>query len=91
MHDNLKRFTQEGTFKSDKDVVKTKDNMSRILEDIMRSESHVPMLDINVQWSMDYNSKHDLYTFKITMYGVYVDGDVENIVGFSDGRVIVCK
>jgi hypothetical protein len=89
MHDNLKRFSEEGLLRDDSDFLRIKDEMTRVLEDQMRLAGYVPVLDINVQWSTAYEPENKRYRFKITVYGVYVGKNKQcDIIGFSDGKLM---
>ena len=44
----------------------------RLLIQDMRSKGYVPVLDLEPQFSIEYNVKKDNYGFNLEIYGVYV-------------------
>lgn len=89
MHEAIVNFSREGKLRSDSDFIRIKDLMTRELEEEMREEGCVPVLDINVHWSTEYSEKEKCFNFKITMYGIYVGGeDLSAIIGFSEGKLM---
>jgi hypothetical protein len=89
MHEAIVKFSREGKLRSDSDFIRIKDLMTRELEEEMRLEGHVPVLDLSPHWSTEYCIEEKHYLFKITMYGVHAEGDdLSNIIGFSEGKLI---
>ena len=43
-----------------------------LLIDEMRTKGYVPVLDLDIQWSLRYNHDKDNYAFNLEMYGVFV-------------------
>ena len=43
-----------------------------LVEDQMRAEGKVPVLDMNTQWYTSWDDEKEQYGFTIVMYGVYV-------------------
>lgn len=92
MHEEIRSFTHEGIIADDKYFIRVKDNMQRVLEDSMRIEGFVPVIDMDVGWSTQLRDEDRGYAFKITMYGVFVgeDKDCEKIA-YSGGKIIQIK
>ena len=87
MHDEIKRFTEGGKLRDDADIIRIKDVMTRTLEDKMRLEGFIPVIDLNVHWSTEFLEKEKCYGFTITISGVYVGEECDGIA-YSDGKVI---
>ncbi len=87
MHDDIKRFTQEGFYRDDCDLIRIKDLWTRTIEDMMRVEGYIPNIDINVQWTQWYIEDKKCYGFKISMYGIYVGEESWEKVAASDGKI----
>lgn len=43
-----------------------------LIEDQMRAEGKVPVLDMNTQWYISWDDDKERYDFTLVMYGVYV-------------------
>lgn len=71
MHDDIKRFHLTGTITSDK-FVSARESMIKDVEDGMRDEGFVPVLDLLPQFTRNYNAEEANFTFTISIYGVYV-------------------
>lgn len=92
MHEEIKRFYQEGIIADDKDFIRLKDEYCRILEDIMRDEGCIPVLDLKVDWTTEKRENARGYNFRISMYGVFVGEDKEcEKIAYSDGKIIQIK
>lgn len=58
--------------KSDSDIARLRDMYQHLLIDEMRTKGYVPVLDLDIQWSLRYNHDKDNYAFNLEMYGVFV-------------------
>lgn len=88
MHDSIKRFHLNGTVTSDK-FVTTRENLIKEVEDEMRDEGFVPVLDLIPQFTREYNPDDGTFVFELSVYGVEV-GEEEswNIVGVTHGVTV---
>lgn len=87
MHNDIKAFREFGLI-SDANLEQSKDTLVRSLKDHMRLEGYVPVLDIEPQFTMDYNEKIEAFEFCLTVYGAKVD-EVKGCVGIMDGKKIM--
>lgn len=69
---NIRNFLISGVIKSDKDIVRIRENYERLLVQQMRDKGYIPVLDIMPQFSIKYNEAKDEYGFLLTMYGIYL-------------------
>jgi hypothetical protein len=61
----------------------------RLLTDEMRSKGYVPVLDLDIQFSLKYNFEKDEYGFNLELYGVFVGKrKAWEIEGFSGQNFI---
>lgn len=89
MHEDIVKFTREGEMRDDSEFIRIKDLFRRDIEDEMRQEGFVPVLDLQVHWSTEYVPDKKRYKFKISVYGVHIGGDdLSRITGITDGKVI---
>lgn len=92
MHEEIRKFTRPGHLRDDCDLWRIKEVMIKDLEDEMRAEGYAPVLDLNPQWTTEYNVEKKRYDFIISMFGVFVGGeDLSTIIGYSDGKLIRLK
>lgn len=75
---------EEGKYKDDASLIKVKNMYCDILEEKMRAEGKVPVLDMYPLWQTSWDSKKEQYTFRLTVYGVYV-GKVKAKAGNTTG------
>ena len=81
---NIKSFIVSGVIKDDAGIAKAREMHERILLQDMRSRGYVPVLDLESQFSIQYNRNKDTYSFFLEMFGVYVGKrKAYEIEGFS--------
>lgn len=68
----MKSFGITGQINDDSSIPRLKQEYQYLLEQDMRSQGYVPLLDLDVQFWLDYNQEQDTYNFEIVLYGVYV-------------------
>lgn len=79
-------FTVSGEFQDCSNMIKVRQQYELILEEQMREEGKVPVLDMGTQWTTSYASDGDRYTFWLTMYGVYRGKKkAREIIGWDSG------
>lgn len=90
MHEEIKRFGIEGIVAEGVNIVEFKDRMTRWVENSMRVEGYVPALDIEAQYSQQYNPDENNYTYQLSVYGLYVgEGAACEAAGVMNGRTIL--
>lgn len=91
MHEDITRFSETGTIKSEAYFLSTKQSMLRVLEDRMYETGYLPVVDLHPHWTLVRDDDKDLYEFGVSLFGVYVgDNNVRECV-WSDGRAIRTK
>lgn len=88
MHEDIKRFTEDGKLRDDADIVRIKDVMTRTVEDKMRVEGYVPVIDLDVNWTTWYIEKEKCYGFTISLYGIHVGEECKDGIAYSGGKLI---
>lgn len=84
-HDKVLRRQIEGEIGNDKDIPRLRAHFQKLLEDSMRDEEMVPLLDIAPAFSLEY--KDGTYIFKLTMHGVKIGKEANKWQGMSDGKL----
>jgi hypothetical protein len=88
-HKPIKRFYLEGTIHDDSAIPRLRQEYYRLLVTEMRLSGYVPRLDINTDFTLQYNQQHNHFEFKISSYGVYVGKrQSEWISGIDETTVI---
>ena len=57
----------------------------------MREQGYVPILDLDIQFSLLYDEEQDLYEFDIVVYGVYVGKKKAHLYEGFSGQSLVPK
>jgi len=87
MHEPIKRFHLEGEIK---DIIKARDKFEPMIEDEMRSQGYVPVMDMFPQLSTTYVAARDSYMFVLSIYGTFVGKDKAlKCMGMENGRLIM--
>lgn len=86
-HKNIKRFQTSGTLRSDADIIRTRQNLERILSQNMRESGYIKVLDIDSAWSTSYTN--EVWSFVLTLHGIYVGKkEAEQWEGIFAGKKI---
>lgn len=85
MHNEVKRFGLTGTITSDR-FVSARAALIKDVEDSMRDEGYVPLLDLHPQFTREYDPHTETFSFEVSVYGAYV-GEEESwqIAGMTNG------
>lgn len=86
MHEKVYDFTLEGEI-ADGNLVQSKAELIKAIEDGMRDGGYVPLLDIDPQFTLTYKPEEEKYDFVLTVYGVENDNPWE-ISGVMYGKTI---
>ena len=69
-HKRIKEFHIDGIIDDDANIPKIRERYESILIDMMRSNGYVPHLDVDPDFSLEYDSEK--FKFLLTIYGVFV-------------------
>ena len=88
-HKPIKKFNLKGTIYDDSAIVRLRDEYGKLLTTEMKLSEYVPRLDINQDFTIEYNYEKQYFEFELTLYGVYVGKKKsEWILGIDETRVI---
>jgi hypothetical protein len=88
MHDEIQRFNLNGEI-ADIEVSQTKERLVDFVEGMMRDQGFVPALDLEPQFTLDFDSETEQFTFALSVYGVKIDKDKTwNVGGILSGKEI---
>ena len=88
MHDEVIRYFIDGEM-VDGNIVEQKQRLVDFLESQMRDDGVVPSLDLDPQFTLDYNASKETYNFSLSVYGVWI-GERESwqTSGVTSGKTI---
>lgn len=71
MHDEIIRHSLKGTI-GDNNIVLQRERLIHFVESQMRDEGCVPSLDLEPQFTLDFDPSTETYEFELTVYGIYI-------------------
>src|SRR5690349_4032437 len=89
MHDEIIRYSLEGEL-SDSNIAERKARLVEFIESQMRDQGVVPALDVDPQFTLNYNPEKGTYQFWLSAYGVFLgkEKDVWGIAGVMSGKTL---
>ena len=88
MHNEIRKFSLEGLM-AEPNIVDTKDQLVRYIEDMMRDYSFVPSIDLDPQFTLDYSPEDSGFKFTLSVYGVQVEKEKAwSVSGITNGKEI---
>jgi hypothetical protein len=88
-HKPIKRFSLSGNIYDDSALSRLRYEYSKLLNLEMKMAGYVPRLDINQDFTIQYNYSKQYFEFELTLYGVYVGKKKsEWILGIDETRVV---
>jgi hypothetical protein len=91
MNKKLKSFGMQGQIHDDSAIPRLRLQYERLIESDMREQGYVPILDLDIQFSLLYDEEQDLYEFDIVVYGVYVGKKKAHLYEGFSGQSLVPK
>jgi len=85
-HKSLKKFNLSGTIHDESATPRLKTEYVRLLVSEMRLSGYVPRIDIEPDFTIDYNSKKKYFEFEVTVYGVHVGKKQSECILAVDGH-----
>jgi hypothetical protein len=91
MNKKLKSFGMQGQIHNDAAIPRLRLEYERLIESDMREQGYVPILDLDIQFSLLYDEEQDKYEFDIVVYGVYVGKKKAHLYEGFSGQNLVPK
>ena len=91
MNKKLKSFGMQGVIHDDSAIPRLRIEYQRLIESDMREQGYVPILDLDVQFSLSYDEPNDIYEFDIIVYGLYVGKKKSHMYEGFSGQSLVPK
>lgn len=86
MHDKIEPFHLSGEI-MESALLKEQERIVEFLEGSMRDDGYIPVLDIDPQWSLEYEVDKGIYKFDLTIYGVKEE-NAWDYAGTMNGKLI---
>jgi hypothetical protein len=91
MNKKLKSFGMQGQIHDDAAIPRLRSQYEQLIESDMREQGYVPILDLDIQFSLVYDESIDIYEFDIVIYGVYVGKKKAHLYEGFSGQNLVPK
>jgi hypothetical protein len=88
-HKAIKRFKLDGTIYDDSYLPRLKEQYLDLLGSEMKLSGFVPRLDIDADFTIEYNEKSKYFTFRISKYGTYVGKRKAQWIEGIDGTTVI--
>ena len=88
-HKPIKRFGLDGIILDDSKIARLKSEYVRLLWAEMRLSGYIPRLDIDLDFTIQYNEQREYFEFELSVYGVFVGKrKSEWIIGLDGSKAI---
>jgi hypothetical protein len=88
-HKPIKRFHIDGNIYDDSAIARLRTEYAKLLETEMKMSGYVPRIDINPDFTLNYNQQKQYFEFELSIYGVYVGKKKsEWIIGIDETKAI---
>ena len=88
-HKPIKKFNLSGVINDESTLGRLKQEYIRLLESEMRLSGYVPRLDIDPDFTLDYNHKKKYFEFELTVHGIYTGRKQSEWIAGIDGNKVV--
>ena len=89
-HKPLKRFGLNGSIYSDSALIRLKQEYIDLLNTEMKLMGYVPRLDIDIDFTIEYNRQKHYFEFELSIYGIFVGKKKAKwITGIHGTRVVL--
>jgi hypothetical protein len=88
-HKPIKKFYLDGIIHDESALGRLKEEYVRLLESQMRFSGYVPRLDINPDFTLDYNHRKKYFEFQLTVHGTYTGRKQSEWIAGIDGSTAI--
>ena len=88
-HKPLKMFCLDGSIYDDASIPRLKNEYIDLLKVEMKLSGYVVRLDIDPDFTIQYNTSKNIYEFKLSMYGVFVGKRKSEWIAGVDGTTVI--
>ena len=88
-HKPIKTFRLDGIIKDDAAIPRLKVELIKLKKTEMRELGYVPRLDIDPNFTIEYNQTKEYFEFTLTVYGTYLGKTKSQCIQGIDGTALV--
>jgi hypothetical protein len=88
-HKSIKTFTVDGIIKDDSTIFRLRTEITRLKIEEIRELGYVPRLDIDPNFTIQYNEPKEYFEFTLTIYGTYLGKTKAKWIRGIDGTTLV--
>lgn len=88
-HKPIKHFYLDGIIQDDSAIGRLKQEYIRLLKLEMKLSGYTPRLDIDPDFTIEYNHNKKYYEFQITMYGTHIGKNKSQWTTGIDGTTVI--
>lgn len=88
-HKAIKKFCLEGDIYDDATIARLKTEYVKLLTLEMKLSGYVPRLDIDPDFTIEYNIKAEIFRFTLSLHGVYVGKKKSEWIQGIDGTQVI--
>jgi hypothetical protein len=88
-HKPIKRFGIDGVIYDDSSIARLRYEYERLLMSEMRLSGYAIRLDIEPDFTIEYNSKSENFTFELSLHGIYVGKKKSEWIEGIDGTTVI--
>jgi len=84
-HKSIKKFNLNGVIHDESGIGRLREEYTRLLFSEMRLSGYVPRLDIDIDFTIDYNEIKQYFEFEISIYGIFTGRKQSEWISGIDG------
>ena len=88
-HKSIKQFTIDGIIKDDSVIYRIRNEITRLKIEEMRELGYVRRLDIDPNFTLEYNPIQEYFEFTLTVYGTHIGKKRAKCIQGIDGTTLV--
>ena len=88
-HKPIKRFNLNGVIYDDSLIMRLKDEYIRLLISEMKLSGYVQRIDIDTDFTIEYNEKAQTFQFELSIYGIYTGKKQAEWIKGIDGATVI--
>jgi len=88
-HKPIKKYYLDGIINDEASIGRLKQEYIRLITSEMRLGGYVPRLDIDADFTIQYNHKKQYFEFQLSMYGTYTGRTKSEWISGIDGTKMV--
>ena len=88
-HKPIKNFYLDGVIKDESHIPRLKEEYLRLLVIQMRETGYAPRIDIEPDFTIDYNEQKQYFEFMLSIYGTYVGKRQAQWIQGIDGNKVI--